>query len=142
MQNDIDSLSVDQYGAILNFPENSNEKKLVDLLLGIGIKRNVATTLTFLLKNKEVTSRGIERGANLRQPEVSSAMRELKLRNWVSEREVKKVGRGRPLKYYKMRASMDDIVKYLTGVHDKETERLMRNIQKLKKLSRDISGNK
>jgi predicted transcriptional regulator len=47
------------------------EEEFANLLIEIGTKRNVAKVLVFLANTPEATSRAIERGTDLRQPEVS-----------------------------------------------------------------------
>ena len=51
------------------------EEAFVDLLIEIGTKKNVAKLLVFLANMPEATSRAIERGTDLRQPDVSIAMK-------------------------------------------------------------------
>ena len=59
------------------------EEEFVNLLIKIGTKRNVAMVLVFLASTKEVTSRAIERGTDLRQPEVSMAMKYMMELGWI-----------------------------------------------------------
>ncbi|HII76103.1 MAG TPA: ArsR family transcriptional regulator, partial [Methanolinea sp.] len=47
------------------------EEEFADLLVRIGLKKNVAKVLVYLAHTPEATSRDIERGTDLRQPEVS-----------------------------------------------------------------------
>ena len=54
------------------------EEELVNLLFGIGIKRNVAKVLTILTKTPMITSRTIGQGTDLRQTEVAIVMHYLK----------------------------------------------------------------
>lgn len=71
---------------------------------------------------------------SLRQPEVSIAMKELKEWGWVKEREIKRKGKGRPLKNYKLAMDFKDVVK---GTVDKKIEGLKKtdkDLQELKKL--------
>jgi predicted transcriptional regulator len=74
------------------------DEEFADTLIELGLKRNVAKVLTYLKNVKEVTSRDLEMGSDLRQPEVSIAMRELEELGWIAEREEKKPGKGRPYK--------------------------------------------
>jgi predicted transcriptional regulator len=100
--------------------------------MGLGLKRNVAKTLTYLKNVDEVTSREIERGSDLRQPEVSNAMRELKNMNWVVIREQKKPGKGRPFKIYRLDEKINSIIKQLEHQKTMESRIMMDNIQRLK----------
>lgn len=110
------------------------DEEFADTLIGLGLKRNVAKTLTYLKNVDEVTSREIEVGSDLRQPEVSTAMRELKNLDWVVIREEKKPGKGRPFKVYRLDTSINSIIKQLERQKIVETKRMMESIQRLKKL--------
>jgi len=100
----------------------------------VGLKRNVARVLTYLAGVTEATSREIEIGSDLRQPEVSIAMREIRKLEWIVERDEKNPGKGRPYRIYKLNKSLPEIVDYLEGEKSKESERVMRQIEKLKSL--------
>ncbi len=78
------------------------EEEFANLLIEIGTKRNVAKVLVFLANTPEATSRAIERGTDLRQPEVSIAMRYLIEQNWITSRESKAESKGRPVKIYEL----------------------------------------
>jgi predicted transcriptional regulator len=108
------------------------DEEFADTLMGLGLKRNVAKTLTYLKNVDEVTSREIERGSDLRQPEVSNAMRELKNMNWVVIREQKKPGKGRPFKIYRLDEKINSIIKQLEHQKTMESRIMMDNIQRLK----------
>ncbi|HID42557.1 MAG TPA: ArsR family transcriptional regulator, partial [Archaeoglobaceae archaeon] len=86
------------------------EEKIVRLLHEAGLNKNIAKVVVFLSKTGEALARDIERAANLRQPEVSLAMKELKEWGWVKERELKKKGKGRPLKSYKLTLDLKERV--------------------------------
>lgn len=108
------------------------DEEFADTLMGLGLKRNVAKTLTYLKNVDEVTSREIERGSDLRQPEVSNAMRELKNMNWVIIREQKKPGKGRPFKIYRLDEKINSIITQLEHQKTMESRIMMDNIQRLK----------
>ena len=77
---------------------DDKDKEFVESLVKVGLNRNISKTLVYLANVEETLSRDIEIGANLRQPEVSLVMRELRAQGWVGEREIKKEGKGRPVK--------------------------------------------
>ncbi|MCK9630416.1 MAG: ArsR family transcriptional regulator [Methanoregula sp.] len=78
------------------------EEEFVSLLIGIGIKKHVATLLVFLANVPGTSSRSIERGTDLRQSEVSIAMRYLMDRGWVRMRGESSERKGRPVKIYQL----------------------------------------
>ena len=88
----------------------------VSLLAKTGIAQNQAKMLIFLDRTGEVTARDIERGADLRQPEVNSTGKKFLERGWITISEKKSDGRpGRRPQYYRMakcfRLIIDDIEK-------------------------------
>ena len=91
------NISIKERGIIIKQTsvKELDEKDLefVSALRSINVPRNVAALITYLANTDEVTSREIEMGTNLRQPEVSIAMRTLRQNNWVEEREVKADGK-------------------------------------------------
>ena len=110
------------------------DERLVELLTEAGLNKNIAKVLVYLSKVGETVSRDIERAANLRQPEVSIAMKELKEMGWVKDREIKKKGKGRPLKSYKLTLDLKDIVAELVRKKREEIEKLERDLEELEKL--------
>ncbi|WP_348304727.1 ArsR family transcriptional regulator [Methanothrix sp.] len=115
------------------------DREFVEVLRELGIPRNVASMITYLANVEEATSREIEIGSNLRQPEVSIAMRTLRNNNWVVEREIKKDGKGRPMKVYRLTISLGDIIKHFEDEKRKESAKTLESIEKLKELSRSLS---
>ena len=72
------------------------EEEFTHLLIGIGFPRTVAKLLVLLGNTPEATSRDIERGADLRQPEVSIAMQYLHEQGWIASRLVRTNSIGPP----------------------------------------------
>ena len=81
---------------------DERDLEFIEALRNLKVPRNVATLITYLANASEATSREIEVGTNLRQPEVSISMRSLRQNKWVEEREIKAEGKGRPMKVYKL----------------------------------------
>jgi len=119
---------------------DDDDREFVDILRKLGIPRNVATMVTYLDSVSEATSREIEMGSDLRQPEVSLAMRTLRENNWVREEELRKEGKGRPMKVYRLNVSLADIISHFEEEKVEESARTMRNIEKLKELSKVLSS--
>ena len=107
----------------------------IEALRTVGVKRNVATIIVYLKDLEEATSKDIERGSELRQPEVSIAMRPLRQKGWIAEREVKHSGKGRPMKLYRLTVPIDDIIVYYEEKKLNESSQAMQSIQRLKEMS-------
>jgi predicted transcriptional regulator len=113
---------------------DDKDMEFVETLRSLGVPRNVATLITFLANVDEASSREIEMGSDLRQPEVSIAMRTLRDNQWIEEKEIKREGKGRPMKVYSLRASIDDIIKHFEDEKLHESAQAMESIQRLKQL--------
>ena len=114
------------------------DKEDLEFMLGLetlGMKRTVACVITFLKDLEERSSRDIEVATGLRQPEVSIAMQTLRERSWLTEHEIKSSGKGRPLKIYALRATIDEIINYCEAEKSRESARISEAILKLKELS-------
>ncbi len=108
------------------------EEEFVNLLIGIGTKRNVAKVLVFLANIPEVTSREIERGTDLRQPEVSLAMKDLMEKGWIRSRESKGETKGRPVKIYELAQPISAILESIEKKKENEVSSQFAHIQKLR----------
>jgi len=114
---------------------DENDLEFVQGLESLGMKRTVACVITFLKDLKERSSREIEVATGLNQPEVSISMRILREKGWITEHEIKSSGKGRPLKIYALRATIDEIINYCEAEKSRELARISEAIQKLKELS-------
>lgn len=85
------------------------DRKIVDVFTDLGMPKNLAKTLIYISHVDECRSSDIERGANLRQPEVSVAMQELGKKGWISRSNKKKEGKGRPIYIYSLESDLFDI---------------------------------
>jgi len=119
---------------------DEKDLEFIEILRNLNISRNVASTLVYLSSVEEATSKDLEMGSELRQPEVSIAMRELRSFGWIDEREIKKEGKGRPMKIYKLAVPLPEIVVHLEKQTLLDAQRTMENIEKLKKLQLNKTG--
>ena len=111
---------------------NDDQLEMVNILRRLGVQINVAKLITYLATAGESTSREIEMGAGLRQPEVSIAMRTLRRENWVREHDVKTEGKGRPHKVYALTTPLDEIIKHIEDEKLRVHAEFMESISKLK----------
>ena len=109
------------------------EEEFVNLLLDIGMKRTVAQTLVFLLNTKEATSRDLERGTDLRQPEVSLAIKYLAERGWVNSDEIASDRKGRPVRNYTLAMRVPDIMTSIEKQKKADVNHQMALVKKMQK---------
>jgi len=110
-----------------------DDEKAVHLFVKLGMPRNIAKTLLFVSKLDECQAVDIERGADLRQPEVSIAIQELRKRKWVKKkRDLKKEGKGRPIHVYKSTMEISEVLKNLEQEKIEEFEETKKDLTELK----------
>ncbi|MDD3042792.1 MAG: transcriptional regulator protein [Methanosarcinaceae archaeon] len=117
---------------------DENDHIFIETLRNLGMSRNVATTMAYLMNVDEASSREIEISTGLRQPEVSLAMRLMRNQSWVHVRSEKKPGKGRPIKIYSLAAPVDEIIGYYEDKIYKESQATISAIKKLKVMSKNI----
>jgi len=108
------------------------EEEFAELLTKIGIKRNVSKVLVYLANTPEATSRDIERGTDLRQPEVSIAMATMMEQKWVESRENKAENKGRPVKIYKLALPINEIMDGIESDKKAEANNQLKMIRQLR----------
>ena len=108
------------------------EEEFAHLLIMIGTKKNIAEVLVFLANVPEATSRAIERGTDLRQPEVSIAMTYLISQGWIKEREQSSKSKGRPQKVYELAKPITEIMDCIENERKNEADNQLALIRKLR----------
>ncbi len=101
------------------------EEEFVNLLIEIGTKKTVAQMLVFLANTPTATSRDLERGTDLRQPEVSIAIKYLSGQGWIKSGEAPSQHKGRPQKIYSLAVPIKQIIAAIEKAKkDEAAERL------------------
>jgi predicted transcriptional regulator len=117
---------------------DENDHVFIETLRNLGMARNAATMMAYLMNVDEASSREIEISTGLRQPEVSLAMRLMSNQSWVSVRSEKKPGKGRPVKIYSLMAPVDEIISYYEDKIYKKSQATILAIKKLKVMSKNM----
>jgi len=116
------------------FVLDEKDDKAVQLFTELGMPKNLAKTLIFIAQIDECKCADVEKGADLRQPEVSIAMQELLRRGWVKKRDLKGKGKGRPVYIYKPTTHLSEIWKAFEQEKLKEVETIKNDISELKNI--------
>jgi predicted transcriptional regulator len=111
------------------------DEEIADILISLGMSRNMAMSLTYLQKMNSATSMDLKRVVRF-QPEVSITMKQLKEREWIDEREEKMPGKGRPYKIYSLKVGFKDIVSQLEKQQKKVVDEAKANVERLKELGK------
>ncbi len=114
------------------------QEELLERLAKTGLQKNVAKTLVFIASREETTSREIEMSTELRQPEVSIAMQELRNRDWVKKRDIKKEGKGRPVHGYRLDKTIRQIIKEIRAEENERINDIRDNLNAIDELVKSI----
>jgi predicted transcriptional regulator len=117
-----------------SFVLDDKDQKAVQLFSDLGMPKNLAKTLIYISQVEECRSADVEQGADLRQPEVSVAMQELRRRGWAKKRDIKKKGKGRPVHIYKLTSDLPTILKSFEKEKMKEVDNIKNDLQQLNSL--------
>ncbi|MBZ3935231.1 transcriptional regulator protein [Methanimicrococcus blatticola] len=113
---------------------DENDLVFVSDLRNLGIQRNVALTLVYLSNVKEASSREIEIGTGLRQPEISLAINFMSDNKWIDSRMIRVNKKGRPLRVYSFCVPMETIYAFYELKAHKDYEESVLKINQLKVL--------
>ncbi|MEM3513657.1 MAG: ArsR family transcriptional regulator [Thermoplasmata archaeon] len=114
------------------------EMEMVSALIKANISKNVAKCLVHLALNGESSSRDIENRMDMRQPEVSIGIQELRKLNWVIKFERRKEGKGRPIHTYKMIVPFEKVVEYIEQKEKERIKQINENLEKIKRLAKNF----
>ena len=118
-----------------SFVFDKEDEKIVQLFTDLGMPRNQSKTLMYISQFDECRSADVERGADMRQPEVSVAITELSKKGWVKKRVEKKENeRGRPVHIYRSAMPLSDIIKLFEQEKLNEIETVKSDITELKNI--------
>jgi predicted transcriptional regulator len=114
-----------------SFVLDEKDDKAVQLFAELGMPKNLAKTLMFISQVDECRSADVEQGADLRQPEVSVAMQEMRRRGWVKKKDLKKKGKGRPVHIYKLTRPLPQILNTFKDEKMKQVETIKSDLSEL-----------
>ena len=114
-----------------SFVLDEKDDKAVELFSELGMPKNLAKTLMYISQVEECRSADVEQGADLRQPEVSVAMQELRRRGWAKKRDLKKKGKGRPVHIYKLTKPLPQILRSFEDEKMKQVDTIKSDLSEL-----------
>ena len=113
---------------------DEKDEKAVEIFRELGMPKNLAKTLLYINQVDEFRSADVEQAADMRQPEVCIAIKELRRRGWVTKRDLKKEGKGRPIHIYTSTQKLSDILSDFEQKKLEEVETIKSDITELKTL--------
>jgi predicted transcriptional regulator len=108
------------------------EEMFLDLLVQIGIKKNVAKVLVYLAGVPQATTAEIERGTDMSQPEMSLAVKRLMELEWIRNHEIRTTSEGRPTKIYTLAKPKAEILETIERNKKNEMKDQLALVKKLR----------
>lgn len=99
-------------------------EKVADAISTLGVGHKKASVLAYLIRHKKATQHEIERAMDLRQPEVSSYLKEFKIHRWITAGQQEKLDnkRGRTANIYTLSKDPSIIAKELRDLFINKTQ--------------------
>jgi predicted transcriptional regulator len=116
------------------FSLDKTDKKIIKLLISVGLAKNLAKVLVFFFKMKETISAQLERALGLRQPEVSLVLRALEQKGWIIKSNIRKERKGRPTYAYRLVFTPQKIIAKIERRKMKELKKIRKNLELLRAL--------
>jgi predicted transcriptional regulator len=113
-----------------------SEEAMARGLVQKGARLNVAKVVILLANLNEASAAEIERGAGMRQSDVSVAMKYLVGRELIRTRKGLSAGTGRPVKFYGLAKPLPEII---DRIQQEKNDRVLRNLSRLRDLNYYIS---
>ena len=111
---------------------DEREEEFLNLLISVGVRKKIASIIVFFAsKKEELTSREIERGTDLRQPEISMAIKYMTEQGWIKIGEKSTDGKGRPSKTYSLAVPISEIV---SGIEKQKKNEAKNQLSLVKKM--------
>ncbi|MFA6226055.1 MAG: ArsR family transcriptional regulator [Methanoregula sp.] len=107
------------------------EEEFVNLLIAISMSKYVANMLIFLVNTPEATSREIERGTDMHQPEVSLTIKYLFRQEWIKSREIPSDRKDRPRKTYSLAVPVNVVLATIEKEKKDEVKRRLALVRKI-----------
>ncbi len=115
---------------------DKKDKEIANILISLGMKKNMAMTLAYLQDVYEATMGEIEKGTGMKQPDISLVTRELRERDWISERKEGILGKGMPPKKISLKIGFNEIIALLEKQQIRKVNEMQSKIERLKTLGK------
>ncbi|MCK9580456.1 MAG: ArsR family transcriptional regulator [Methanoregula sp.] len=108
------------------------EEETISILIEIGMTTNVAKIFVYFSRNPDGTSREIELGTDLRQSDVSMAMKYFINRGWIKILECFPGGTGRSIKVFRLALPVEKILDAIETEKENELELRLLQLERIK----------
>lgn len=123
-----------------NRPSKILYNSLCKQLIELGIQTHTASVLTCLHYHGASTSRDLQTKCNLRQPDVSIAINELREMNLIIHSAINQNNRGRPAHMYRLRHTLEQSLMPFIQLAQVRAQDILCGIETVKQIVVSISN--
>lgn len=113
---------------------SNQQRSLRDKLIQLGANETTASVLLCLHHHGASTSKELQDHCNIRQPDVSMAISELREMNLVHFSPKSEASRGRPAHIYRLRMSLEQSIQPFVNRARKRAKAILSEIDEINKL--------
>ena len=125
---------------ILNSTTRILHDSLCEQLIQLGLQTHTASVLTCLHYHGASTSRDLQTQCDLRQPDVSIAINELREMNLIIHSPINQSNRGRPAHMYRLRHSLEQSLQPFIRLAEIRAQQILSGIDSVQKIVASISN--
>lgn len=111
---------------------------LTDALIDLGVSVGVVRVMVCLYLNGETTSKNLQASCELRQPEISTAIKQLTDLSLVKTRRSGSEGRGRPSHIYNLCMPINSCVEILLADVEERIQAMQDGVLKVERLTQGL----
>ena len=116
----------------------NHERSIVEALIGLGTPPHVAKVMMCLHVHGAASSKILQERCDIRQPEVSMAIQELRKRSLVEINHSEAKGRGRPSHIYDLSEPVASGIGQFVSETEQRIQALQKGISNLKHLTQEL----
>lgn len=120
---------------------SSEQRTLRDKLVDLGANENTASVLLCLHYHGASTSKDLQCHCNIRQPDVSMAISELREMNLVHFSPKSETSRGRPAHIYRLRMSLEQSIQPFVNRARKRAKEILNEVEAINDLVSKLEPN-
>jgi predicted transcriptional regulator len=113
---------------------------LCEELIQLGLQAHTASVLTCLHFHGASTSRDLQTQCDLRQPDVSIAINELREMNLIIHSPINQTNRGRPAHMYRLRHNLEQSLQPFIRLAQIRAQKILSGIDSVQKIVASISN--
>ena len=113
---------------------NDYEFSLWEKLVQLGANENTASVLICLHHHGSASSKDLQCHCNIRQPDVSTAISELREMNLVHFSSRSESSRGRPAHVYRLRMSLEQSIQPFVNHAKKRANEILKDVETIREL--------